>query len=224
MLQHLAAVDVASARGDGRAMVVARCRCCRSLGFLINGALSLVRAYTPGPADPSAAHGDARCTAMRTRAHAGGTARTATIITWSRATRYAALVSIVGPLRARARSRWRSRSGWRCRASATCTTPYVRRTSTGCGRRPADRRWAFQVDQLSMVMVLVDHGRRHADPHLQRRLHARRPGVPAVLRVPESVRRLHARAGARRELPGACSSAGKAWALLLSADRLLVQR
>ena len=50
-------------------------------------------------------------------------------------------------------------------------------------------------------MIARRHRRRRADPRLQRRLHARGPGLPALLRVPEPVRLLHARAGARRELP-----------------------
>src|SRR5580765_7228766 len=40
------------------------------LGFLINGALSLVVAYHAGPSDPNAAHGDDRANAEHEHAHA----------------------------------------------------------------------------------------------------------------------------------------------------------
>ena len=66
------------------------------------------------------------------------------------------------------------------------------------------------------------HGRRLADPRLQRRLHARGPRVRALLRVPQSVRLLHAGAGARRQLPGDVRRLGRRRALLLPADRVLV--
>ena len=77
------------------------------------------------------------------------------------------------------------------------------------GRRPADRR------RVPARSALDDddarrHRRRHADPPVQRRLHAGRPGLPALLRVPEPVRLLHAAAGARRATTRCCSSGGKA--------------
>ena len=77
------------------------------------------------------------------------------------------------------------------------------------GRRSADRRGvparpAVDGDDPR------DHRRRRADPHLQRRLHARRSGLSAVLRVPQSVRLLHAGAGARRQLSGAVRRLGRA--------------
>src|SRR5437867_4273159 len=43
-------------------------------------------------------------------------------------------------------------------------------------------------------------GRGVVDPHLQRRLHARGRGVRPLLRLPQSLRLLHADAGAGREL------------------------
>ena len=59
------------------------------------------------------------------------------------------------------------------------------------GRRPADRRRVPARPALDGDDARR-HRRRHADPHLQRRLHARRPRLSAVLRVPEPVRLLHA--------------------------------
>ena len=56
---------------------------------------------------------------------------------------------------------------------------------------------AFQVDQLSVVMLLVVTGVGQPDPPVQRRLHAGGPGVRPLLRVPQPLHRLHAGAGAR---------------------------
>ena len=70
------------------------------------------------------------------------------------------------------------------------------------------------------------HRHRLADSHLLDRLHARgdRQRVRALLLVPEPVRRVHAGAGARRELPGAVRRLGRRRPLLVPADRLLVQK
>ena len=54
------------------------------------------------------------------------------------------------------------------------------------GRRRVPRRPAVDHDGA------VRHRRRHADPPLLDRLHARRPGLPEVLRLPEPVRLLDA--------------------------------
>ena len=73
-----------------------------------------------------------------------------------------------------------------------------------------------------------DDSRRHrhrlADSHLLDRVHARgdRLGVRALLLVPEPVRRVHARARARLELPGDVRRLGRRRPLLVPADRLLV--
>ena len=68
------------------------------------------------------------------------------------------------------------------------------------------------------------HRRREPDPPVQRRLHAGGPGLRPVLLVSESVRRVHAGAGAGLELPGDVHRLGRRGALLLPADRVLVQR
>ena len=69
------------------------------------------------------------------------------------------------------------------------------------------------------------HRHRLADPPLLDRLHARgeRQRVRALLLVPEPVCRVHARARARRELPGDVRRLGGRRALLVPADRVLVQ-
>ena len=68
------------------------------------------------------------------------------------------------------------------------------------------------------------HRHRLADPHLLDRLHARgdRQRVRALLLVPEPVRLVHARARARRELPGDVRRLGGRRPLLVPADRLLL--
>ena len=69
------------------------------------------------------------------------------------------------------------------------------------------------------------HRHRLADPHLLDGVHARRArfGVRALLLVPESVRRVHARARPRLELPRDVRRLGGRRPLLVSADRLLVR-
>jgi hypothetical protein len=57
------------------------------------------------------------------------------------------------------------------------------------------------VDPLSMTFVLLITLRRLADPRLLDGLHGARPRPAAVLRLPQPVRRGHAPAGARRQLP-----------------------
>jgi ferredoxin len=56
------------------------------------------------------------------------------------------------------------------------------------------------LDQLVDGDDARGHGGRHADPHVQRRLHGPTTRVPALLRVPEPLRVLHAAAGAGRQL------------------------
>ena len=90
--------------------------------------------------------------------------------------------------------------------------------------RPAD---AAAVPARSPVVAddPGDHRHRLAHPHLLDRLHARgdRQRVRALLLVPEPVRVVHAGAGARRELPGDVRRLGRGRAVLVPADRLLLQ-
>ena len=94
------------------------------------------------------------------------------------------------------------------------------------GSRPATSRVGFtlRLDPLSAVMILVVTGigslihiYSTAYMHEETRL-----GVRALLLVPEPVRRVHARARARRELPGDVRRLGGRRPLLVPADRLLV--
>ena len=84
-------------------------------------------------------------------------------------------------------------------------------------RLPLPRRSAVVDDDP------VRHRRRHADPPVLDRLHARRPALLAVLRVPEPVRGVDARARARLELPAHVPGLGGRRALLLPADLVLVR-
>ena len=90
--------------------------------------------------------------------------------------------------------------------------------------QPRRSTWRFQVDQLSDRDAAGRDRGRQPDPPVQRRLHAGGPGLRALLRVPQPLRRLHAGAGAGRQLPGDVRRLGRGRALLLPADRLLVQR
>ncbi len=65
-------------------------------------------------------------------------------------------------------------------------------------------------------------GRLDADPPLQRQLHEERPRQRALLRVPQLLRLLDARAGARRQLPAADRRLGVRRRRLVPADLLLV--
>ncbi len=67
------------------------------------------------------------------------------------------------------------------------------------------------------------HGGGVPDPRLLHRLHEGGPRVPALHGVPEPLRVLHADPGAGRLLPGDVRGVGGGGALLLPADRLLVQ-
>ena len=90
------------------------------------------------------------------------------------------------------------------------------------------RRLRRRLHAAARSAVGADDPRRHrhrlADSHLLDRLHARgaRLRVRALLLVPEPLRGVHARARARRELPGDVRRLGGRRPLLVPADRLLV--
>ncbi len=77
------------------------------------------------------------------------------------------------------------------------------------------------VDPLSMCFVLLITVRRHADPHLLRRLHGARPRPAAVLRLPQPVRRRDAAARPGQQLPPAVRRLGGRRPRVVPADRLL---
>ena len=66
--------------------------------------------------------------------------------------------------------------------------------------------------------------RRCVDPHLLGRLHARRPAVPAFLRIHEPVHRVHDDARSRRQLRGDVRRVGARWSLVVPVDQLLVRQ
>ena len=158
MLQDLAAVDThplaaTAARYAGLLPLVPLA------GFLVNGALSLIPAYRQGPGDPSAA------------AHAGDQAGDAHSIAHAE-TRgahgddhhvvarhpYAAVASVVGPLVlalsfALAVAIWMAMAG-----TKEMSTPYVQTFFDWMVTGDLKISWAFQLDQLSMIMVLVITG------------------------------------------------------------------
>jgi NADH-quinone oxidoreductase subunit L len=120
------------------------------IGFVLNGLLSLTTAYHAGPADPSAAphggaHGDAQAPA-----HAGDHAP-------APRHRHAWLVSIIGP--ATVALAFVVAVVLFLAMPGDMTTPFVK-TFFSWIPVGADLQinWAFQLDQLSMIMVLVITG------------------------------------------------------------------
>ncbi|HEX6533811.1 MAG TPA: NADH-quinone oxidoreductase subunit L [Gemmatimonadaceae bacterium] len=128
------------------------------LGFVINGLLSLVPAYHAGPADPSASHAghdgahDAHAISHAENAGATGDDHHATA-----RHRFAGLVSIVGPLVLLAAfvlavMIFLAMPG-------DMPAPFVKTVLAWMPVGPdLPLHWAFQLDQLSMIMVLVITG------------------------------------------------------------------
>ena len=151
MLQDLAAVDTHPLAATA-ARFVGLLPLLPLAGFLVNGALSLIPAYTRGPGDPSAAghaHGDVE----HADAHAHGDDHHAVA-----RHRFAGVASVVGPLVlvlsfALAVAIWMAMA-----ATSGMDTPYVRSFFDWMVTGDLHIRWAFQLDQLSMVMVLVITG------------------------------------------------------------------
>ena len=197
------------------------------LGFVINGALSVVSAARIGPDDPDMAHGDDHSPTANLGAHVLSAPQQAGTLDDDHRPigphRYAGIVSIVGPgvLVLSFLLAWAIFSAMR---SVPMEAPFVQTYFSWMPVGTLQMNAALQLDQLSMLMVLVVTGSGSADSHLQRRLYARRSRLSALLRVPEPVRVLHARAGAGRELSGAVRRMGRRRTLLLSAHRLLVLR
>jgi NADH-quinone oxidoreductase subunit L len=127
------------------------------LGFLINGALSLASAYHAGPADPSAAHGDAHADA---HVEAGGHGAHGDDHHEIARHRFAGLTSIVGPgvlvlsflLTAAIWMAMRSAGGGAMEA------PYIQRYFSWMPVGDLRIDAMFQLDQLSMMMTLVVTG------------------------------------------------------------------
>jgi NADH-quinone oxidoreductase subunit L len=125
-------------------------------GFVINGLLALVAAYRPGPADPSAPsptpHGGASAGAHQAHSGAAGHDHPPT-----HRHRFAGVTTIVGPLVlllafALAVAIYAAMPGG-------MESPFVKTFFDWMPVGPElPLRWAFQLDQLSMVMVLVITG------------------------------------------------------------------
>jgi NADH-quinone oxidoreductase subunit L len=125
------------------------------LGFVLNGALSLAAAYHPGPPDPGAQPHDTHPTADDSHAAHAGHDDAHTIVRH----RFATLTSIIGPgvmvlAFALAVAMFMAMRG----VGGELSTPFIQRyyewMPVGDLRVDA----AFQLDQLSMVMILVITG------------------------------------------------------------------
>jgi NADH-quinone oxidoreductase subunit L len=160
MLQELAAVDTHPLAATA-ARYVGLLPLIPLAGFLVNGALSLIPAYRMGPGDPSAAgHGHDHDTAAQ--AHAVDHAEQSGAIGDDHHAiarhPFAGVVSVVGPL-VLALSFALAVAIWLAMASAgEMNTPYVQRFFDWMVMGDLKISWAFQVDQLSMIMVLVITG------------------------------------------------------------------
>ena len=130
-------------------------------GFLVNGALSLIPAYQAGPANPSAAgHDDDHGTAAHahTIAHADAHGAVGDDHHAVARHRYAGITSLVGPL-VLALSFGLAVAIWMAMAGAgEMNTPYVQTFFDWMVTGDLKISWAFQLDQLSMIMVLVITG------------------------------------------------------------------
>jgi NADH-quinone oxidoreductase subunit L len=154
MLQDLAAVDTHPLAATA-ARYVGLLPLLPLAGFLVNGALSLVPAFKRGPGDPSTAgHGhDASDDANAEGSGAHGDEH-------SEVARhpYASVVSVVGPL-VLALSFGLAVMIWMAMAGADeMKTPYVQTFFDWMVTGDLKISWAFQLDQLSMIMVLVITG------------------------------------------------------------------
>ncbi|MBK5186952.1 MAG: NADH-quinone oxidoreductase subunit L [Gemmatimonadaceae bacterium] len=165
MLQDLAAVDTHPLAATA-ARYVGLLPLIPLAGFLVNGALSLVPAYTRGPVDPSAAghdrdasdgHADGHADAhAASHAEEGGAHGDDHHVAARH--RFAGIVSLVGPL-ALALSFGLAVAIWMAMAGAgEMPTPYVRTFFDWMVTGDLKISWAFQLDQLSMIMVLVITG------------------------------------------------------------------
>src|SRR5690349_2295596 len=160
MLQDLAAVDTHPLAATA-ARYVGLLPLIPLAGFLVNGALSLVPAYKPGPSDPSAAGHDAgHDSAAQAHAvdHAEQSGAPGDDHHAIARHRFAGVVSVVGPL-VLVLSFGLAVAIWLAMVNAGETnTPFVQRFFDWMVTGDLNISWAFQVDQLSMVMVLVITG------------------------------------------------------------------
>ncbi|MEO6209903.1 MAG: NADH-quinone oxidoreductase subunit L [Gemmatimonadaceae bacterium] len=158
MLQDLAAVDphplaATAARYVGLLPLIPLA------GFLVNGALSLVPSYKRGPNDPSAVpHGHDAIGDDHGVSHEGAHGAVGDDRHEVARHPFAAVASVVGPL-VLALSFGLAVMLWLAMAGASeMKTPYVQTFFDWMVTGDLKISWAFQLDQLSMIMVLVITG------------------------------------------------------------------
>ncbi len=123
------------------------------IGFVINGFLSLAAAYRPGPPDPDVGHGVSHGSA---NGHGAGSGHGDAHATPGRPA-FASIVTIVGPLVMAIA--FVLALAMFLAMPAEMSTPFVKRFFSWMPvGTDLQIDWAFQLDQLSMVMVLVITG------------------------------------------------------------------
>jgi NADH-quinone oxidoreductase subunit L len=125
-------------------------------GFVINGLLSLVAAYLPGPSDPDRAHDASHGEAAHAGAHDAGSPHGGGHAPLRH--RFAPLVSIVGPLVIVLSFALAAAIFAAMRSVGDMQAPYIARAFSWMPVGDLQIDWALQLDPLSMVMVLVITG------------------------------------------------------------------
>ncbi len=158
MLQDLAAVDT-HPLAETAARYVGLLPLLPLAGFLVNGALSLIPVHKRGPADSSAAgHATDSMRDAHAPAHDEASGADGDEHAEMGHHPFAAVASVVGPL-VLALSFGLAVMIWMAMASAgEMRTPYVQTFFDWMVTGDLRISWAFQLDQLSMVMVLVITG------------------------------------------------------------------
>jgi NADH-quinone oxidoreductase subunit L len=158
MLQDLAAVDTHPLAATA-ARYVGLLPLIPLAGFLVNGALSLVPAYKKGPADPSAAGHDhdagASAHAVDHAEQEGADGDDHHAVARHP---YAAVASVVGPLVLLLSFALAVMIFLAMADAGEMKEPYVQRFFDWMVTGDLKISWAFQLDQLSMIMVLVITG------------------------------------------------------------------
>jgi NADH-quinone oxidoreductase subunit L len=155
MLQDLAAVDVHPLAATA-ARFVGLLPLLPLAGFLVNGALSLASSYTRGPADPSAsgAHGAEDVNEGSGPEHAAAHVDEHVVARYP----HVALMSVLGPLMPALSFALTVAIFLGMLSVGDVHEPYVRSYFDWMVTGDLHLSWAFQVDQLSMVMALVITG------------------------------------------------------------------
>jgi NADH-quinone oxidoreductase subunit L len=123
------------------------------LGFVINGLLSLIPAYHPGPVDPGLAHGDGHGVAAHDAHGAHGDDHHPVAVH-----KYAGIASIVGPLVLAGSFVIAVMAFLAMRNVGEMHAPFIQHYFSWIPAGDLQLEAAFQLDQLSMVMTLVITG------------------------------------------------------------------